>query len=111
MIGGYTYILRCANGSYYTGSTRHLSRRLQEHADGIGSKHTRRYAPVELLYYETYERIDWAYYREQQIKGWSRKKKEALMRGDYDALHELAICRIAAYRSDQWKKDDGDDGK
>ena len=98
MIGGYTYILGCSNGSYYTGSTRNLARRLQEHADGIGSKHTRRYAPVELLYYETYERIDWAYYREQQIKGWSRGKKEALMRGDLEELSELSKCRIMAHR-------------
>ena len=90
---GYMYILKCADGSYYTGSTKDLERRLQQHQNGEGANHTKKRLPVELLYFEVFDRIDKAFYREKQIQGWSRKKKEALMRADFDALHELAKCR------------------
>jgi putative endonuclease len=46
--------------------------------------------PVELVYFETFERIDWAFYREKQIQGWSHKKKEALINGDLEKLKELS---------------------
>ncbi len=87
---GYMYILKCADGSYYTGSTKYLDRRLQQHQNGEGANHTKKRLPVELVYFEVFKRIDKAFYREKQIQGWSRKKKEALMRADFDALHELA---------------------
>jgi putative endonuclease len=90
---GYMYILKCADGSYYTGSTKNLERRLQQHQNGEGANHTKKRLPVELVYFEVFDRIDQAFYREKQIQGWSRKKKEALMRQDFDALHELAKCR------------------
>jgi putative endonuclease len=90
---GYMYILRCANGQYYTGSTKSLYRRVAQHQQGRGANFTRKHLPVQLLYYEVYHRIDWAFYREKQIQGWSRKKKEALMRGDYGALPQLAECK------------------
>jgi putative endonuclease len=90
---GYMYILKCADGSYYTGSTKDLERRLQQHQNGEGANHTKKRLPVELVYFEVFDRIDHAFYREKQIQGWSRKKKEALMRQDFDALHELAKCR------------------
>ena len=90
---GYTYILKCADGSYYTGSTKDLERRLMQHQMGEGANHTKKRLPVELIYFEVFDRIDEAFYREKQIQGWSRKKKEALMRQDFDALHELAKCR------------------
>jgi putative endonuclease len=90
---GYMYILKCADGSYYTGSTKYLDRRLQQHQNGEGANHTKKRLPVELVYFEVFKRIDKAFYREKQIQGWSRKKKEALMRADFDALHELAKCR------------------
>ncbi|CBL46179.1 Hypothetical protein HDN1F_25960 [gamma proteobacterium HdN1] len=88
----YMYILRCAGGSYYTGSTRNLEKRLWEHQQGIGARHTAKHLPVELVYCEEYERIDEAFYREKQVQGWSRKKKEALMTSDFNALHRLAAC-------------------
>ncbi|MFC2110134.1 GIY-YIG nuclease family protein [Bacteroidota bacterium] len=73
------YILLCSNMSYYTGSTKYLELRFQEHLEGKGANHTRKYPPIKILYYEEYDRIDTAFYREKQIQGWSRKKKEALM--------------------------------
>jgi putative endonuclease len=89
---GYTYILLCSDGSYYTGSTIDLDRRLQQHQNGEGANHTKERLPVELVYVEEYDRIDKAFYREKQIQNWSRSKKEALIAGDINKLQELAIC-------------------
>ena len=89
----YMYILRCADGSYYTGSTWNIEKRLREHQQGLGARHTAKRLPVELLYFEEYSRINEAFSREKQVQGWSRKKKEALMAGDFDRLHQLAACR------------------
>jgi len=74
---GYMYILECSDGSYYTGSTTNLELRLQQHQSGEGANHTKKRLPVTLVYYEKYSRIDEAFYREKQVQGWSRKKKEA----------------------------------
>lgn len=89
---GYTYILLCSDGSYYTGSTKNLELRIQQHQNGEGANHTRKRLPVQLIYYEEYNRIDDAFYREKQIQGWSRKKKEALINGHSDLLPQLAIA-------------------
>ncbi|ATL49411.1 hypothetical protein COR50_20750 [Chitinophaga caeni] len=89
---GYTYILLCSDGSYYTGSTKYLKRRLAQHQSGNGAKHTMKRLPVKLVYYEVYNRIDWAFYREKQIQRWSRKKKEALINGWEEELKRLAEC-------------------
>ncbi|SEK38121.1 putative endonuclease [Aquimarina amphilecti] len=86
------YILACSDGSYYTGSTKDLDRRLQQHQNGEGANHTKKRLPVRLLYYEQYDRIDTAFYREKQVQGWSRAKKEALMNGDLDTLPGLSIA-------------------
>ncbi len=75
----YMYILKCADGSYYTGSTWNLERRLAEHQSGLGANHTAKRLPVELVYCEEYDRVTDAYNREKQVQGWSRKKKEALL--------------------------------
>ncbi|MDF1551072.1 MAG: GIY-YIG nuclease family protein [Bacteroidales bacterium] len=90
---GYTYILLCSDGSYYTGSTIDLEKRLLEHQNGMGANYTIKRLPVELVYYEEYQRIDEAFYREKQIQGWSRKKKEALIKGELDDLHFMAECK------------------
>jgi putative endonuclease len=87
------YILECADGSYYTGSTKDLERRLWEHKNGLGANHTAKRLPVKLVYCEECDRIDDAFYREKQVQGWSRKKKEALMASDYNQIHLLAVCR------------------
>ena len=88
----YMYILKCADNSYYTGSTWNLEKRLAEHQAGLGANHTRKRLPVELVYCEECERVEDAFAREKQVQGWSRKKKEALMAGDMNALHRLAEC-------------------
>jgi len=89
---GYMYILECADGSYYTGSTTDLERRLAQHQAGEGANHTKKRLPVKLVYYEEFQRIDEAFYREKQVQGWSRKKKEALINNMPEELHELAKC-------------------
>ncbi|GJM61506.1 GIY-YIG nuclease family protein [Persicobacter diffluens] len=87
---GYMYILQCADKSYYTGSTKDLNLRLQQHQLGEGANHTRRRLPVKLVYYEVYQRIETAFHREKQVQGWSRKKKEALIKGQFGELPALA---------------------
>ena len=87
------YILRCSDGSYYTGSTRDLESRLYEHQNGLGAVFTKKRLPIKLVYCEEFERIDDAFYREKQVQGWSRAKKEALIRGQYDLLPKLAKTR------------------
>jgi len=90
---GYTYILLCSDGSYYTGSTNDLERRMEEHQSGQGANHTKKRQPVTLIYYEEFDRIDDAFFREKQIQGWSRDKKEALIESDTNMLKKLSECR------------------
>ena len=87
------YILRCSDGSYYTGSTRDLEGRLYEHKNGLGAVFTKKRLPVKLVYCEEFERIDDAFYHEKQVQGWSRAKKDALIQGQYDLLPKLAKTR------------------
>jgi len=89
---GYMYILECSNGSYYTGSTNDLTRRLEQHQNGEGANHTKKYLPVKLVYYETFPRIDEAFYREKQVQKWNRRKKEALINNMPEKLKEHAEC-------------------
>ena len=70
MTTAYTYILQCANGQYYVGSTTDLDKRLQEHQAGLGSKFTRTHLPVKLVYYEEYPSIT------QTFKSSLRKKQK-----------------------------------
>jgi len=84
--GASIYILLCSDGSYYTGITRRsVEERVNEHP---GYTFARR--PVKLVFSEQYERIVDAIAAERRIKGWSRAKKEAYMRGDFSALVALA---------------------
>ena len=87
------YILQCADNSYYTGSTRNLERRLNQHQEGEGANHTKKRLPVKLIYFEEYSRVDFAFYREKQVQGWSRKKKEALINGSIEELNSMAECQ------------------
>ncbi len=90
---GYVYVLLCSNGKYYTGSTIDLDKRLLEHQSGSGANFTRKNLPIELVFVETFERIDQAFRREKQIQGWSHKKKEALIRSAFNDLHKLSECQ------------------
>jgi putative endonuclease len=87
---GYMYIIKCSDDTFYTGSTKDLDKRLQQHQNGEGANYTSKRLPVELTYSEEYQRIDEAFYREKQVQGWSRKKKIALINGEYDKLPELS---------------------
>ena len=75
----YTYILKCADGTYYTGWTTDLEQRLKTHNEGAGAKYTRARLPVTLAYAELHETKSDAMKREAAIKKLSRKEKEALM--------------------------------
>ncbi|WP_082605882.1 GIY-YIG nuclease family protein [Nocardioides sp. Root190] len=86
----YVYLLRCGDGSYYVGSTRSLEHRIHQHHVGAGAEYTRRRRPVELVWVGEYSNIGDAFFWEKRIQGWSRAKREALIRGDYDALPGLS---------------------
>ena len=87
---GYMYILKCKDGSYYVGSTDNLRMRIEEHNRGEGCEYTKLRLPVKLIYFEECFNIKDAFLREQQIKGWGRKKKEALMKGNTNSLKKLS---------------------
>src|SRR5262245_13102786 len=84
------YILKCADDSYYVGSTKNLDLRVAQHQSGKGSGYTSGRLPVELVYREEYERVTDAYAREKQIQNWGRAKREALINGDAELLPTLA---------------------
>lgn len=89
----YMYILQCVDGSYYTGSTINLEKRLSQHSLGMGANYTTKKRPVKLAYFEEFARIDEAFYREKQIQGWSHEKKKALIDRKHLAIHTLAGCK------------------
>ena len=82
----YVYILKCSDGSFYTGSTTDLDRRLAEHEFGEGGAYTRRRRPVELVWWSESASLAEAYGWERRIHGWSRAKKLLLIEGRYDEL-------------------------
>lgn len=87
----FVYILRCADSSYYTGITNNLQRRLAEHASGVHDGcYTRKRRPVELVYARSFRYVTSAIRHEKVVKNWSRKKKEALIRGDAEALRRYS---------------------
>jgi putative endonuclease len=94
------YILECADGSYYVGSTVDLERRVWQHNEGLGAKYTARRRPVKLAYAAEFDSIAEAYAREKQVQGWGRAKRAALIRGDYDTLPKLARKDFARGRSE-----------
>ena len=86
----YIYILKCSDGSYYTGHTDNLEMRIAAHYEAQILGYTSTRQPVHLVFSEEFNsRID-SLERERQIKGWSRKKKEALIRGDWQEIVRLA---------------------
>ena len=85
----FVYILKCADGSYYTGSTIDLDMRIAQHRAGYFKGYTSSRLPVELVWQQDFSTEHEAFLGERQVKGWSRAKKEALIRGDFDAIHEI----------------------
>ena len=78
----YTYLVRCADGTFYTGWTNNLEKRMKTHNEGKGAKYTRGKRPVELVYYEGYKTREEAMKREYEIKQLSRQEKEELIKED-----------------------------
>jgi putative endonuclease len=86
----WVYILECNDKSYYTGFTKDLERRIAEHQNGLYCEYTTRRRPVKLVFSQETILLKEAFALERQIKGWSRKKKEAIIEGKYELLPELS---------------------
>ena len=96
----WVYILRCSDGSYYTGHTEALYIRVSEHKSGaISGCYTFNRRPLELVFSESFETREEAIASERQIKGWSRKKKEAMIRGDWNEVSVLSKSRMSVHPS------------
>ena len=85
------YVLRCADGSYYVGHSDDLEVRVAGHQSGQTRGYTHDRRPVVLVWSQEFRERDEAFAAERQIKGWSRAKKEALIHGDWDGVHLLAM--------------------
>ena len=85
----FVYILRCADASLYIGETDDIENRIARHHEGRGCAYTAARRPVELVYVEEVANHLWARRREHQLKGWTRRKKEALVAGDLAMLKQL----------------------
>ncbi|MDB5670741.1 MAG: tRNA/rRNA methyltransferase, partial [Alphaproteobacteria bacterium] len=92
-------MLRCSDGSYYLGHTEDLDVRLAQHQAGELPGYTMKRRPVTLVWSERFAERDEAFSAERRIKNWSRAKKEALIRGDRDAIRELAKKPALRYGS------------
>ena len=89
----WVYILRCADGSYYTGHTDNLEHRIAQHQNGECEGYTATRLPMELAWSQECVTREEALSAERQIKGWNRKKKEAMMCGDWQEVARLARRR------------------
>jgi tRNA/rRNA methyltransferase len=110
----YTYMLRCADGHYYIGHTDDLDSRIAQHQRGEIPGYTEKRRPVSLVWSERFPERDQAFAAERQIKGWSRAKKEALIRGDWEALRALSsrvVLRDAASTSSAAPQDERMQGR
>jgi putative endonuclease len=87
----FVYILQCSDGSYYTGFTNDLDRRLDEHHTGFNqSCYTYKRRPLKLVFHEIFTDVNQAIAFEKQVKGWRREKKEAIINGEWEILPRLA---------------------
>ena len=82
-------MLRCADGSFYIGETNDVDQRVADHNRGRGSGHTAKHRPVQLAWVEMHSTRAICLAREQQLKRWTRAKKEALIAGDLMALKKM----------------------
>ena len=98
MLPFYVYLLRCFDGSYYCGHTDNIESRMRQHwAGSVGYTSTKK--PVELVWQGEFETREGAIAFERQIKGWSRAKKEALIRGDWEQIQKLAKSKSPFFDS------------
>jgi putative endonuclease len=89
----YTYLLRCADGTYYTGHTDDLDQRMAQHQTGALGGYTAKRLPVEFIWSDSFPTREEAFAMERKLKGWSRAKKEALIAGDWARISALARNR------------------
>lgn len=89
----YVYILKCSDNSYYTGFTNDINRRLNEHSFGLNKEcYTHNKRPLQLMFYTEFNDVLQAIAFEKQVKGWSRKKKEAIINNKWEDLKKLSEC-------------------
>ncbi len=109
----YAYILRCSDGSFYVGHSEDLDARVGAHQSGLIPGYTQKRRPVQLVWFQDFHSREEALAAERQIKGWSRAKKEALIRGDWDAVRLLSrklFLRYAASTSSAATQDERIEG-
>jgi putative endonuclease len=100
----FVYILKCSDDSYYTGFTNNLDRRMLEHSEGKNKDcYTFDKRPIELVWFETFNDVLNAIAIEKQIKGWTRVKKEALIKEDWD---KLVLCSKNYTQFGKWSSTD-----
>ncbi|KAB1069359.1 GIY-YIG nuclease family protein [Tamlana haliotis] len=90
---GYLYILECADGTYYTGSTKNLEVRLNQHQSGVGANYTKTRMPIRLVFQQYFMNIADAFLYEKKIQKWSQAKKRALIENQWELLPELSECK------------------
>lgn len=93
MGAAWVYIVECRDGSYYTGMTTRLPERMSQHELCEANSYIAMHGFGRLLWTTEFSSLDEASRAEKQIKGWTRAKKEALMKGDFERIHELSICQ------------------
>ena len=103
-MAAWVYMLRCSDGSYYTGCTTNIDQRIYEHQAGVFPGYTSSRRPVELVWLEEFPDVNQAIDAERKLKGWSRKKKEALMKEDFELIHELSECKNTTHYRNRSKK-------
>jgi len=86
----FVYMLRCVDGSYYTGHTDNIEKRISEHQHGMYCCYTHQRLPVTVVFLQTFTSRNAAFAAERQIKGWSRSKKEALIKKEWNKIFFLA---------------------
>jgi putative endonuclease len=102
----YVYVLQCSDGFYYTGVTNNVDKRVEQHNEGLDPNcFTFKRRPVILKYYEHFVNIKNAIAYEKQLKGWSRKKKEALINKDYNLISQLAKSKNSSLGKTQNNSD------
>lgn len=90
----WVYILECADGYYYTGSTVDLQRRIEQHNEGLGANFTKKRLPAKLVFCAETDSIGEAFRWEKKIQGWSRAKKLAIIEGRWTDLPGLSRNRM-----------------
>jgi putative endonuclease len=100
----WVYILECADGSYYTGHTEDLEVRLAGREQRTFKCYTNSRLPVKLVFCDDFSTRDDAFARERQIKGWTRRKKQALINGDWNKLIEYSSGKGITLRQAQGER-------